>query len=316
MEILQRFNENNRRQAITSYNLNLITDHSTTSIIKKDSGFGMSQNTRNRISSNYTEIENECNESQEELKLDDFSEMQENNQDESKITDKFKRNTFSTLDPLKAQEVSAKFQEVIKTRVKSPKKNVIIPVEIPESDENNSEESVEGFSSHLKKIKLIRNQKSSASSSSSNSCVEEGQKKYKKKYKQNNNLLIIDCVKIYKFYFPHNNVNRIFETIKNIEKIKMRRVKKRNENIQAQNKKFWNFFKLKNVFDYVKKAKQLEKSLKEIPIDEKTSKNKGKNIYENDSDFMHKQIFRKIRASEKKDSIVLQILKEKQKKIN
>lgn len=315
MEILQRHNDKSRRQAITSYNLNKSSDNMINNSINlnkeinnKDTSMRTSIMTRGRISSNYTDMESE-NIINEELKLESFSEFPETKDKDLFAEQRLKRNTFSTLDPNEAKIISAKFQAEIKSKPKSPKKMNTVAFKIPESEveENSSKESEEeGFSGRLKKIKITHHLSNSSSSEDSNR---------ESNNKDNHQNSLMDSVKVFKVYFPHNNVNMIFENIKNIEKIKLRRFQRKHNDINNQNKNFWDFFKFKNIAERLKKVKQIEKSEESSPKTKEFQKQKTKKCFEKNQyevdEKIHKKIFRKIRQSERKDSLILQILKQK-----
>ena len=329
MLILERHNEDNRRQGIVVPNGNSYN-------LKSESNINIPKNSlsRSRFSSNLTESQMECKETDtNELKIDELSYKSDEEEEDLQKEELIKRNTISTIDPYQSLIAAAKFQEIINKTMKSPLKKGNVGFVIPESEEddktseknNNLRLSLkkcanDDFSDHLGKIKL---KKASDTSSEENEDEGENDKNANKNYGD----LTMDTIKIYKVYFPHNNVNEIFETILNIEKIKQRRIKRKKNSVYF-NKTFWNFFRFKNAIGFLKRAKQVENSLKEFEsIKKKTekendTKGKEKKSHFNkkpeelieDADNAKKKIIRQIRQSQKKDSLIHQILKQKKKK--
>ena len=166
-----------------------------------------------------------------------------------------------------------------------------------------------GFSDNFKNIhlkKMLDSVYSSDSSSESN-------------IEAKNHNLLMDSVKIYKVYYPHNNVNEIFKTIYNIEKMKQKRSERKKKTTEIENKNF--FFRIKNAAGFLKKAtiQQQENSIDSQSskiVQTKARRETAKiNEVNGPEDSIHKRIFRKIRESEQKDSLIVQILKLKQQNI-
>ena len=153
MAILERHNENNRRQAIANANWNLKSDNNfsmlpTSNNSNKMSMMNsnlMSSSSRNRFSCNSSEAE--AKETNGEGKIEDISHLKDedevnNNNDTKKKEERIKRNTLSTLDPYQAQITSARFQETIKSKIK-PHVGFKISEEKEEEEEKKKEEEEE-----------------------------------------------------------------------------------------------------------------------------------------------------------------------------
>jgi len=353
MAILEKHNENARRQAVAGYNVNVTSDNNISIVPNLSNSIYLSQQSRSRFSSNYSEFaEKEGKETNEDSQMEDTN-FNENIDEEVEETlrkdDKFKRNTFSTISSI--DPASTKLFETLKlkthrTTLKSPKKNYVgfkIPENLEEEEKSEDEERgkaepevnkklsiswknlkrVESghFSNRIKKQKAKLTYENNSSSGSEESSNESG-------IESKTSNLVMDSVRIFKVYFPHNNVNEIFETMKYFEKIKQKRFQRKKNTTEFSNKTFWNLFGYKSPVGLTKKVKQFQKSLIEenSKVDTKKDKESTKvktnesNIIntrrtdEADKEAIQKKILRKIRDSDtKKDSILHQILKSKQK---
>lgn len=345
MAILEKHNENSRRQALAGYNVNVTSDNNI-NIVPNLSSSGR----RSRFSSNYTELtDNDFKDINEEVKKEDFSQIPEIEGDSESIKkeERFKRNTISTIssiDPAQTGKATLRLQEVLnwkQTIQKSPKKN-LVGFKIPESDFQEEDEksdyddekinnkklsvSWRSFNKGVKKTQSHKLKKPKTTNSTfenmSSSCWSDYSSDSESENETKNSDLVTDSVKIFKVYFPHNNVNEIFETIKNIELIKLKRFQRKKNTSELNNKTFWNFSRFKNAVGFIKKAKNLEKSLRDASTKCETSKDPKIKICETkkadenvEKELIQKKILRRIRESSaaKNDSILHQILKSKQK---
>ena len=347
MVILEKHNENSRRQALAGYNVNVTSDNNI-NIVPNLSSSGR----RSRFSSNYTELtDNDFKDINEEVKKEDFSQITEIEGDSESIKKEksLKRNTFSTIssiDPAQTEKANLRLQEVLNWKEKiqkSPKKN-LVGFKIPESEfqeeedekseyddekENKKKLSVSwrSFNKGVKKTQSHKLKKPKTTTNStfenmSSSCCSDYSSDSESENEIKNSDLVTDSVKIFKVYFPHNNVNEIFETIKNIELIKLKRFQRKKNTSELNNKTFWNFSRFKNAVGFIKKAKHLEKSLRNASTKCETSKDTKTKICETkktednvENEVIQKKILRRIRESSaaKNDSILHQILKSKQK---